>query len=97
MSLSLSDRTELDRLGIDNVRLKIAYAGPGPGSVVPGLGPGFGMTRSDVEEWLAEQSRDASRLQLNILWWAKAAAWISLFGIVVAMVIAGLAYLPLGR
>jgi hypothetical protein len=42
MALSDADRAELNRLGIENVKLKLSYAGPGGGSVVPGLGPGYG-------------------------------------------------------
>ena len=56
MALSEKDRAKLDQLGIENVKLKLAYAGPGPQSAVPGLGPGLDMTRGDIEEWLAEQS-----------------------------------------
>jgi hypothetical protein len=46
------------------------------------------MTRGDVEDWLAEQTREAARQQADILWWAKAAAFIGLLGIIVAIVIA---------
>jgi hypothetical protein len=90
MALSENDRAKLDRLGIENVKLKLGYAGPGPQSAVPGLGPGLDMTRGDIEEWLAEQSRKASKQQDDILWWAKAATWVAVGGIVVATVIAGL-------
>jgi hypothetical protein len=52
-----------------------------------GIG-GFGMTRGDVEQWLAERNREATKLQLDTLWWAKAAKagersggiWENLFG-----------------
>jgi hypothetical protein len=88
MALSETDRTELNRLDVENVKLKLGHAGPGPGSVVPGLGPGFGMTRSDVEDWLAERSKEAAQQQSDILWWAKAAAYISAAGIVIAVIIA---------
>jgi hypothetical protein len=88
MPLSRNDRTELDRLGIENVRLKLAHAGPAAGSVVPGLGPGFGMTRSDVEDWLAERTQEAAKLQADTLWWAKLAAIVGIVGIVVAIMIA---------
>ncbi len=88
MALSESDRAKLDRLGIENVKLKLTYAGPGPGSLVPGLGPGLDMTRGDIEEWLAEQSRRAAKQQDDILWWAKAATWVAAVGILVAIAIA---------
>jgi hypothetical protein len=51
------------------------------------------MTRGDVEDWLAEQNRDANELQLRILWWAKAAAWIGIAGIPVAILTAVIPYL----
>jgi hypothetical protein len=90
MTLSAKDRAELDRLGIENVRLKLPYAGASPGSVVPGLGEGFGMTRGDVETWVAERAQEASKQQADILWWAKAAALIGAAGIVVTIAIAWL-------
>jgi hypothetical protein len=92
MPLCPDDRAELERRGIGNVRQRLDHAGPGSGSVVPGLGPNFGMTRSDVEDWLSEKDRAAANLQTNILWWAKAAAWISGASILVAVVIAALSY-----
>jgi hypothetical protein len=88
MALSDADRAELDRLRIENVKLKLSHANPGADSPVPGLGPGFGMARGDVEGWLAEQDREATKRQIDTLWWAKAAAWISAAGILVAIVIA---------
>ena len=86
MALSENDRANLDRLGIENVRLKLTYTGPGPGLLAPGLGPGLDMTRDDVEEWLAEQSRKAAKQQDDILWWAKAATWVAAIGVVVAAI-----------
>ncbi len=38
MPLSAADRAELDRLGLENVRLKLAYAGAGPVLSFPDLG-----------------------------------------------------------
>jgi hypothetical protein len=39
--------------------------------VISFFGPGFGMTRGDVERWLAEKSQEGTKLQLNILWAAS--------------------------
>ncbi len=37
MALSAADRAELNRLGIENIKIKLSYAGPGPGPVwLPG-------------------------------------------------------------
>jgi hypothetical protein len=73
MPLSDADRAELDRLGADNVRLKLPFANPGDDMPVPGLGPGPGMRRKEVEDWLAEQTKAPAKLQLDTLRWAKAA------------------------
>ena len=82
---SPTDRAELDRLGAENVRLKLAYSGATPLSVVPGLGSE--MLRGEVEDWLAEKYREANKLQHDILWWAKAAAWIAGIGILIGIAI----------
>jgi hypothetical protein len=92
MPLSESVRADLDRLGVDNVRHRLV-PGSGGGSLVPGLGPGVGITRSDVEEWLAEKSQEATKLQLNILWWAKAAFWVGVTSILVTLAITALSYI----
>jgi hypothetical protein len=88
MALSPTDRDLLDSLGVGNVRQKLDHAGPGQGAAVTGLGPGFGMTRGDVEAWLAEKDRAADTLQRDTLWWAKSATWVGIAGIAVAIVIA---------
>lgn len=86
MALTPGQVRELERLGVDNVRERLRYAGPGGGSIVPGLGDGK-MLRSDVEGWLGEQDKAArkraEKLQEDTLWWAKAAAWFSGVGIIV--------------
>jgi hypothetical protein len=92
MPLPPEHRAELERLGVENVRQRLDHSGPGAGSVVPGLGPSIGMTRGDVEEWLAERSQEATKLQLDILWWAKAATLIGGVGILVTIAIAALSY-----
>jgi hypothetical protein len=92
MPLSPSDRAELDRLGVENVRQRLDFSGRGGGALEPGLGSGFGMTRGDVEEWLAARSREAAKLQVDILWWAKAAAVIGGIGILVTIAIAAASF-----
>jgi hypothetical protein len=87
MSLSDADREELERFGPDNVRSKLAYAGASPVAVVPGLGDGT-VLRRDVENWLAERGRESAKLQADTLFYAKAAAWISGLGLLVAIIIA---------
>jgi hypothetical protein len=91
MAVSENDRPKLDRLGIENVKLKLTYAGPGPQSAVLGLGPDLDMTRGDIEEWLSEQSRKAAKQQDDILWWAKAATGAAAIGVVVSAIGIGIA------
>jgi hypothetical protein len=91
---AVQDQTrELERLGMDNVRDRLRYADAGPGAIVPALGDGK-MLRGDVENWLAQKDKalreHAQKLQEDTLWWAKAAAWIGVAGILVAMAIAAL-------
>ena len=91
MALCENDRAKLDRLGIENVKLKLTDAEPGSQSPVRGLGPDLDMTRGDIEEWLSEQSRKAAKQQDDILWWAKAATWVAAIGFVVAAIGIGIA------
>lgn len=93
MSLTREERALLERLGVENVRQRLDHAGSGGGSVISGLGPSFGMTRSDVEAWLAEKDQEARKMQLDILWWAKTAAFIGAAGILVAIAIAVIGYI----
>ena len=60
MALTSDQVRELERLGVDNVRERLRYAGAGAGSIVPGLGDGK-MLRGDVEVWLAEQDKAARK------------------------------------
>jgi hypothetical protein len=91
MPLTFEQRKECQRLGPDNVRRQLAYAGPGAGSIVPGLGDGM-MLRGDVQEWLAEIERkntrgtEAGDREHIVL--GKVAAWAGIIGIVVPIVIA---------
>jgi len=94
VALTSDQVRELERLGVDNVRERLRYAGAGAGSIVPGLGDGK-MLRGDVEVWLAEQDKAArkraEKLQEDTLWWAKAAAWLSGVGIIVGAIVSFLA------
>jgi hypothetical protein len=57
-------------------RLCPAYSSPDP-------------SRIDVEEWLAQRDREASKLQTDTLWYAKAAFWgtisVGIVGIIVTI------------
>jgi hypothetical protein len=55
MPLSPDHRIACERAGIEEVRAKMTYAGPGPGACVPGLGDGL-ICRQDAADWIKEQS-----------------------------------------
>ena len=64
MALTPTQREELDRLGPEVVRQKFNDAGVSVGS---GIGLKCGTAgRLDVEDWLAEQYRKATKLQADI-------------------------------
>jgi hypothetical protein len=94
MALTPGQVRELERPGVDNVRERLRYAGPGGRVDCAGTGDGK-MLRSDVEGWLGEQDKAArkraEKLQEDTLWWAKAAAWFSGVGIIVGAIVSFLA------
>jgi hypothetical protein len=91
MPLTPAQLAILNKLGASNVRPRLQYAGAGCGSAVPGISSPD-PSRIDVEEWLAEKDREASKLQADTLWYAKAAFWatisVGVAGIIVTMVAA---------
>jgi hypothetical protein len=89
---------ELERLGLSEVRLHYERAGMDDSRTVATLLDG-GMLRRDVGAWIAEKEREAQakadqitaksqHIQAQTLRWAKAAAWIGVAGIVVAIILA---------
>jgi hypothetical protein len=90
MALLEEQRRELDRLTIENVRLKLAYSPVERGAVVPGLGDGM-LLRGDVEDWLAEMARLEAKERALTLRWARIAGWagIVLVALTVLTVVVG--------
>ena len=74
MALSEEQRRELDRLTIENVRLRLANSAAEREAVVPGLGDGM-ILRGDVEDWLAEMARLDAKERAATLRWARIAGW----------------------
>jgi hypothetical protein len=74
MALSEEQRRELERLTIENVRLRLGYSAAERGDVVPGLGDGM-MVRGDVEDWLADMARLEAKERAATLRWARIAGW----------------------
>jgi hypothetical protein len=88
MPLTPAQVDMLNKLGAPNVRRRLQYAGAGSGSLVPGLSSPD-PSRIDIEEWLAQRDREASKLQTDTLWYAKAAFWgtisVGIAGIIVTI------------
>jgi hypothetical protein len=87
MPLSDADSEELQRLAPDKIRSKLASAGAGRGTTVPGLGDGM-MLRGDVEDWLAERDRESAKREADTLFFNKAAAWMAGLALLLATIIA---------
>jgi len=64
MTLSPKQRAACEDAGVDEVRAKMAYAGPGDGAVVPGLGDGL-ITRKDAACWIKEQTQQREIIALK--------------------------------
>ena len=93
MPLTPEQREELERRGVAYVRRQLSYAGRDDEAVVPNLKTEHGfMLRGDVATWLEKRDQEAQakaeRLQAKTLFWAKAAAFVSGVGIIVAIGIA---------
>ena len=56
MTLSPEQRAACEQAGVEEVRAKMTYAGPGDGAAVPGLGDGL-ITRKAAACWIREQER----------------------------------------
>jgi hypothetical protein len=76
MTLSPEQRAACERAGVEEVRAKMAYAGPGDGTVVPGLGDGL-ITRKDAACWIKEQREI---ITLKPSWWGITIDLRALFG-----------------
>jgi hypothetical protein len=83
MALTADQRKELQEFGATNVRFKLPTHGAGRGAAISGFKCGD-ITRGDIEDWLAEKSREETALQQRILFWARVAGWTGIVGIVIA-------------
>jgi hypothetical protein len=68
MPLSPEQRAACERAGPEEVHDKMAYAGPGDGAVVPGLGDGL-ITRKDAACWIKEQRQQREIIALKPSLW----------------------------
>jgi hypothetical protein len=93
MPLSDLDRDELDRLGVENVRLHLELS---PGPQVPSLGKRpdqpFGMPRRDIDEWLVEQAQKPTPPEATSSLWNKTNVLIGIAAVLVAFILAVMFY-----
>ena len=87
MALTPAQLAAVEVLNVEDLRRRLAYAGPGRGSVVPGLGDGM-ILRGDVEDWLAEHGKKAGKAQRRRDILQGVAIGVSVTGIVVGGVLA---------
>ncbi len=88
--LTQNQRTELEALGVQNVRIKLVSYGGGRSGDLPGFLSSGGATRGDVEDWLAEKSELELVQQRATLRWAQIAGWAGIASTLLAA--AALAY-----
>ncbi len=87
MPLTDKQRAELEALVPETVRLKLLQAGAARGASVQGFDTGTyrALTRSDVEDWLAEKSAQEATERKRTLCWAIIAGGASIAGVLVAI------------
>lgn len=89
MALNDKQRAELEALGPETVRLKLLQAGADRGASVQGFDTGTyrALTRSDVEDWLAEKSAQEATERKQTLRWAIIAGRASIAGIIIGAIL----------
>jgi hypothetical protein len=85
--LNNEQRAELEALGPETVRIKLMQGGADKGAAVPGFttGPYRSLTRSDIEDWLAEKNTERLSVQHRTLRWAIIAGWAGITGVLVGI------------
>jgi hypothetical protein len=87
--LTSEQRAALDDAGTEIVRIQLFQYGAGRDTVVDGF-KCEPVRRGDLEDWLAQKTRDEALQQSNILFWAKVAGWAAILGVIAALVGIGL-------
>jgi hypothetical protein len=83
--LTPEQRAELEDHGACNIRFKLPQHGAGRGASISGFKCGD-ITRGDIEDWLAEKSKEEAAQQSSILLWAQIAGWAGIASVVLTMV-----------
>lgn len=88
MPLTPEQRAELEAHGPETVRIKLLQGGADRGAAIPGFTTGTyrALTRSDIEDWLAEKQVETARVQQQTLWWAIIAGCAGIAGVVVGII-----------
>lgn len=63
-------RAQLERLGLENVKLKLMAAGMGRGALVRGFESPSEIPRAFIEDWVAAEERKAASQRWWTLFWA---------------------------
>jgi hypothetical protein len=83
--LTPEQRAELEEHGAETIRFKLIQYGAGRGASISGFKCGD-ITRGDIEDWLAEKSREESAQQSATLRWARIAGWAGIVGVLLAAI-----------
>jgi hypothetical protein len=88
MALTPDQGAELEAHGPETVRIKLLQGGADRGAAIPGFATGTyrTLTRSDVEDWLAEKQAQAASVQRRTLRWAIIAGCTRIAGVVVGII-----------
>jgi hypothetical protein len=81
--LTAEQRAELEEQGPQNIRFKLASYGGGRGAAIGGFRCGD-ITRSEIEDWLAEKYQMEAAQQRSILRWARIAGWAGIVSVILA-------------
>jgi hypothetical protein len=78
-------RAELERRGLENVKLKLMAAGVSRGANVRGFEQPYEIPRAFVEDWVAREERKATKERHWTLFWAVVGGVAGLVGVLVAL------------
>lgn len=81
-------RAELERRGLEIVKLKLMEAGVGRGAVVRGFENPPEIPRDFVEDWVAAEEQRAARQRHRTLVWAIVGGVAGIVSIIASIVIA---------
>ena len=82
--LTETQRAELEKLGLQNVRFKLAGSPGGRPATLNQFLPSGDVTKGDVEDWLLENGAAETAQQSAILFWAKVGGAAGIIGVMLA-------------